>query len=151
MFGSSRTGIRPKYWTMRKVLAPVAAVLVALLLAACTPEESDAVVQVNAFREANALAPFAWEEGAYAKARAWSEKMADDGHLSHSKLSDGVPGGWKTLGENVAYAGSVDGALRALERSPGHRANLLNPRYDRIAIGIIERNGTFWVTQVFLG
>jgi uncharacterized protein YkwD len=77
--------------------------------------------------------------------------MADEGQLSHSVLSDGVPAGWHTLGENVAYASSVEAAMAALEASPPHLANLLNPEFTTIAIGVVERDGRVWVTEVFIG
>ena len=136
---------------MRKLASVLSALAIAALLVACTPEEASHLEGVNAFRTANGVAALQWEEGAYAKARAWSQKMADDGRLSHSRLSDGIPDGWRTLGENVAYNSSLDGALAALKRSPGHRANMLNPRFTKIAVGVIHQDGAYWVTQVFLG
>lgn len=136
---------------MRKLLSAASALAIALVLVACTPEEASHLDGINALREANGLPALTWEEGAYAKARTWSQKMADDGRLSHSKLSDGMPAGWRTLGENVAYNGSVQGALEALKKSPGHRANMLNPKFNRVAVGIVEQGGRYWVTQVFLG
>lgn len=135
---------------MRKLAAAAAAVL-CLLAVACTPEEQDTVTAINDFRHANGVAGLAWEEGAYAKARSWSQHMADQGRLSHSALSQGVPQGWRLLGENVAMNRTLDGAWRALEASPGHRANLLNPRFTKVAVGVIHQGGYYWVTQVFIG
>jgi uncharacterized protein YkwD len=136
---------------MRKGLV-VATMLVGLLLTvACSPAENFTWEQVNAFRTANGVGELAWEDGAYAKAVAWSEHMADQRKLSHSRLADDVDTEWRVLGENVAYASDLTQALDALKRSPAHRANLLNPAFNRIAVGVVERDGRFWVTQVFLG
>ena len=135
----------------RRLLIVVAGLALVLASAACTPEEGDAFKSVNTLREVNHLRWLDWNEGAYKKAVAWSNHLADDGALSHSTLSDGVPAGWNILGENVAYAGSVQQAMDALEASPPHRANLLNPRFTSIAIGIVQRDGRFWVTEVFVG
>lgn len=135
---------------MRRIFAVTAAV-VALLLAACTPQEGAHLTQVNDFRAANGVPALTWEEGAYAKANAWSVHMAQEGRLSHSVLAQGVPAGWRVLGENVAMAPSLDMATDALQRSPGHRANLLNPAFTRVAIGVAERDGMVWVTEVFIG
>jgi uncharacterized protein YkwD len=77
--------------------------------------------------------------------------MADEGRLSHSTLSDGVPAGWHTLGENVAYASSMPKAIAALEASAPHRANMLNPAFTSVAVGVVARNGLVWVTEVFVG
>jgi len=135
----------------RRLVLVVAAVGIVLAAGACSPEEETAFRSVNTLRDAHDLRWLDWNEGAYAKAVAWSEHMADEGRLSHSNLRDGVPPGWRVLGENVAYAGSVEQAMAALEASPPHRANLLNPQFTSIAIGVVERDGLVWVTEVFIG
>jgi uncharacterized protein YkwD len=135
---------------MRKLLV-IVSIALALLLAACTPEEADHLAAVNNFRAANGVPGLAWEEGAYVKAHAWSQQMANAGALSHSKLSSGVPAGWRRLGENVAMAPTLDGAMRALQNSPAHRANLLNRQFTKVAIGVVMANGYVWVTEVFIG
>jgi uncharacterized protein YkwD len=107
--------------------------------------------QVNDFRAANGVAPLAWFDATYSKAIGWSHHLADNGALSHSSLGDGVPAGWTALGENVAYNTSLAGAFTALENSPGHRANLLDARFDRVSIGVVFQDGKYWVTQEFYG
>jgi uncharacterized protein YkwD len=53
-------------------------------------------------------------------------------------------------GENVAHALDVTRAHRALWASPSHRENLLQPRFDRIGIGIaMDPDGSIWVCEVF--
>lgn len=53
-------------------------------------------------------------------------------------------------GENVAHALDVTRAHRALWASPSHRENLLQPRFDRIGIGIaVDPDGSIWVCEVF--
>lgn len=136
---------------MRRTLLALAGLAIVIASAACTPEEGDAFKSVNALRDQNHLRWLDWNEGAYAKAVSWSNHMADEGKLSHSVLSEGVPDGWHTLGENVAYAGSVAQAMATLEASAPHRANLLDSAFTSIAIGVVERDGRVWVTEVFLG
>jgi uncharacterized protein YkwD len=139
---------------MRRIKRFAAVALVGLAIiasSACSPQEEEAFKAVNALRNANGLRWLDWNQGAYDKAVAWSNHMADEGRLSHSELRKDVPPGWRILGENVAYAGSVAQAMEALEASPPHRANLLNPAFTSIAIGVVERNGRVWVTEVFLG
>jgi uncharacterized protein YkwD len=136
---------------MRKVASALAALLIVVILGACSPEEQSAVIAVNDFRAANGVPALAWEEGAYQKARDWSQHMANQRKISHSRLSDGVPAGWRTIGENVAVNTSLEGAMRALEASPGHRANLLNPKFTKVAIGVVQAHGSYWVTEVFIG
>lgn len=136
---------------MRKLASVLSAFAIAALLVACTPEEASHLDAVNAFRTSNGVPALQWEEGAYAKARTWSQKLANDGRLSHSRLSDGIPAGWRTLGENVAMSSSLEGAMKALEGSPSHRANMLNRAFKKIAIGVVHQDGRYWVTQVFIG
>ncbi|HYD09813.1 MAG TPA: CAP domain-containing protein [Acidimicrobiales bacterium] len=135
----------------RRIAALVLALVLLVVAGACSPQEADSFLRTNEIRAARALAPLGWNEGAYAKAVAWSEHMANEGRLSHSELSDGLAGGWRRLGENVAYAGSVEQAMDALEASPGHLANMTNPEFSSVAIGVVERDGRVWVTQVFVG
>ena len=53
-------------------------------------------------------------------------------------------------GENVAHALDVTRAHRALWASPSHRENLLQPRFDKIGIGIaVDADGSIWVCEVF--
>jgi uncharacterized protein YkwD len=139
---------------MRKVLTAAGAVLLALVLVACTPEEASHGQAVNDFRTANGVPILNWEEQVYPAARAWSQHMADAGALSHpSNLAAdfNVPAGWHKLGQNVAVAPTLESAMTALENSAPHRANLLDPAFTRIAIGIIQQGGRYWVTEDFIG
>jgi len=53
-------------------------------------------------------------------------------------------------GENVAHALDITRAHRALWASPSHRENLLQPRFDRIGIGVaVDPDGSLWVCEVF--
>ena len=136
---------------MRRKLAVLALASLALLGLACSPEEQASWTAINDFRHAHGVPQLAWDEAAHAKAKAWSAKMAADGRLSHSRLSDGLPVGWRYLGENVAMNTSIEGAMRALEASPGHRANILNPRFTRVGVGVVQAGRYYWVTEVFIG
>jgi uncharacterized protein YkwD len=62
-----------------------------------------------------------------------------------------VPNGWSSLGENVAMGPTLDSAFDALVKSAPHRANMLNPKFKKAAIGVVERGGYFWITEVFIG
>ena len=136
---------------MRKVVATVVAAVVALLLVACTPAEGTHFNQLNQYRTSQGVPSLRWEEAAYQKAHSWSEFMASQDKLSHSTLSQGVPAGWTALGENVAMGPTLNSAFDALVKSAPHRANMLNPKFTRAAIGVVERDGYFWITEVFIG
>jgi uncharacterized protein YkwD len=135
----------------RRLVLLAAALVFVVVAAACSPEEETSFKAVNTLRAAHHLRWLDWNDGAYDKAVAWSNHMADEGQLSHSTLRDGVPAGWHSLGENVAYAGTIEAAMAALEASPPHLANILNPAFTSVAIGVVERDGRVWVTEVFVG
>jgi uncharacterized protein YkwD len=45
---------------------------------------------------------------------------------------------YRTAGENLALAPTLSLAHTGLMNSPGHRANILNPEFGRVGIGIID-------------
>lgn len=90
-------------------------------------------------------------------ARSHAERMMRVHQLGHD-VGDGDPkerldrAGIALLqvGENVAHAANVVLAHRALWSSPSHRDNLLQPRFDRVGIGVSsDPDGSIWVAQLF--
>lgn len=54
------------------------------------------------------------------------------------------------IGENLAYSPTVERAHEGLMKSTTHRANILNPQYTRIGIGVVEHTQFgVMITQVF--
>jgi uncharacterized protein YkwD len=60
--------------------------------------------------------------------------------------------GYACVGENLFWATIVDvkRGHKAFMDSPTHRENILFPRYERMGVGIVKRNGEFWVTEMFV-
>lgn len=81
-----------------------------------------------------------------------ANRIARSERLTHQNLRPVLRrcGGWK-VGENIAYGYRWPIAVvRAWMDSPGHRANILEPRYRRIGIGVRrDDRGVVWVSQVF--
>ena len=113
-------------------------------------DEAAFVTKVNELRATKGLAPLQVNANLTEKARAWSAGMAAAGKIWHSTLSDGVTEDWKKLGENVGMGGSVDGLHRAFVNSPGHYANLVEPVFSHVGIGIVMNGSTIYVTEVFM-
>jgi hypothetical protein len=87
--------------------------------------------------------------------RDYSEWMRNNTfqHMSDSRRQDILPSTWWTWGENIAMWGDPDAGCsnvhNMLMNSAGHRANILNPDFEWVALGAyIDSSGT-WVTQLF--
>lgn len=58
---------------------------------------------------------------------------------------------YAVAGENLALAPTSETAHRGLMDSPGHRANILNPDFRRVGIGVVTGPLGLMVTQEFAG
>jgi hypothetical protein len=111
---------------------------------------SDFIARTNALRSSKGLAPLSVNGTLTAKASAWAEHMAAVNAISHSNLPDGAPSDWKRLGENVGRGPTVDAIHTALVASPEHYANLTDPGFQSIGVGVVNANGTLFVSEVFM-
>jgi len=106
---------------------------------------------VNTERISRGLKPFGWDDELAVKARNWAERMADANSVMHSDLAAGISRGWGVLGENVGAGRSIDEVHTAFMNSPDHRKVILSGAYDTMGIGVYERDGQFWVVEVYKG
>jgi uncharacterized protein YkwD len=117
----------------------------------------DILRRVNDERAARGLAPLAWDPTLAALASDWSVTMARTGNFNHRDLRSvagqpGFAGVYAGLGENIAYTtgNRSSGNLHQLwMRSAGHRANILQPGFDVVGIGVACVDGTVWATENF--
>ncbi|MGF1617676.1 MAG: CAP domain-containing protein [Acidimicrobiia bacterium] len=110
--------------------------------------ESSFASLINSHRTANGLTALSRDSGLDAEARAWSQQMAANGGLSHSNLSRFLPP-WSSVGENVAFGGSVSSIFGGLTASSGHNANMLGD-FTHLGVGVwVDSAGTLWTTHVF--
>jgi len=137
---------------LRRALPLVLGILV--IAAACGPGNTmaaDDATMVNQLRGGNGLTQLPRRYELDLKAQAQADAMANAGTIFHSaSLPSGVSPGWQLIGENVAMAGSIPAAEAALEASPPHRENLLNPYFTEMGIGATQRGNTVFVAQVFV-
>ena len=75
--------------------------------------------------------------------------MARSGSLSHTPDLGGRVCCWTWIGENVAFAGSVQSLHDVLMNSAPHRANILNADADDVGIAVVKGGGNLWAAQVF--
>lgn len=93
-------------------------------------------------------------------ARKKSQDMIDKNYFGHTSPTYGSPFemlkkanvNYYTAGENLAGAGSVESAHSSLMASSGHRANILNSRFNHFGVGVAA-GGPYgkMFTQLFIG
>lgn len=127
-------------------------------LAAAEQHEAEMLDLVNQERVNRGLNALTWDPELVTVARGHSREMLELGYFSHSSPNTGKLGdrlrahgiNYVRAGENLAYAPSLGVAHRGLMQSDGHRANILEPSFQRVGIGVITASdGTLMVTQVF--
>ncbi len=130
----------------------MAAVLGVAVLSGCLSHEQATVQsQVNSARSAAHVGIVTDYDIADIKAQSWAQRLANDGYLHHSHLPDGYPTNWCHLGENVGMGPSLAAVQNAFMHSAPHRANILNPVYDRIGTGVARNSaGYYFVVQEFV-
>lgn len=125
---------------------------------ALAPEDA-LTTMVNLARASERLAPLVRDSALDELARAHALRMRATNRTAHD-VGDGRPHERieregivaKAIGENVAHAASVALAHRALWASPSHRGNLLDPRFQRVGIGVVpDKDGSLWIAQIFAG
>lgn len=163
MIKGSRRGVEDNGMGMgmgpgRRVLAVA---LTAMLLATGLPLVASAAVDpvaaevqfvdlINRERTSRGLTPLATHSDLVAGARAQADAIRDAGSLFHNSDLGSLTTGWKKLGENVGFGGTVSGLHAAFMNSTGHRANILDPAYTHIGVGVVVDGSTIWVAQVFM-
>jgi uncharacterized protein YkwD len=106
--------------------------------------------------------PLQWDPRLADVARSHSEEMAATGVFSHRGVDGSLPMNrvtqadihWLATGENIARAGSTAQAemlfMDEPKFQPNHRGNILDPKYNRVGIGIARAaDGSLYITQEF--
>jgi uncharacterized protein YkwD len=112
--------------------------------------EQEMLALVNEERTSRGIRPLAADPEMTAVARAHSNDMFTRGYFSHISPEGVDPfqrmRNWKisfrAAGENLALAQTLKMAHTNLMNSPGHKANILNPAFGRLGIGVL--NGGFY-------
>lgn len=112
---------------------------------------------VNQERQAQGLQAVVWSDELSNVAQGHSNDMVSRGFFDHVNPDGESPddrrleGGITTLvGENLAKAPSLASAHEGLMNSPPHRANILNPEWERLGIGVAkDADGYLLFTQLF--
>lgn len=112
---------------------------------------------VNELRTSQGLNPVAYSADMAVVGRLWSQTMRDEDNFVHNpRYGEQLPPRWRNSGENISwrtYSGSLFTAVRdsfdSLSASSDHYANMVNPIYTHLGVGIALQNGAVWITQNF--
>jgi hypothetical protein len=114
--------------------------------------EAAFVSRVNSLRASKGLNQLQVSGELVAVARGWTDRMVSAGQISHNPdLSSAVAGGWTKLGENVGVGYEVGSLMDAFIGSPAHYANLVDPAWTHIGIGVtMASDGRMYTTHNFM-
>ncbi|SFH22815.1 uncharacterized protein, YkwD family [Desulfotomaculum arcticum] len=111
-----------------------------------TADEQQMVSLVNQERAEAGLKQLTVDMRLVKSARVKSSDLVNSNYFAHTSPKGTTP--WDLIhaqgvsysraGENLAGAASVDRAHTSLMNSQGHRANILNPNFTHIGIGIVD-------------
>lgn len=146
---------------MRKLCGAVI-MLVALVAAAVmtgapagadtVSDEHAFVARINDLRASKGLGTLTVDAELVDIARGWAGQMAAAGAISHNpSFSRQVDSDWEKLGENVGVGGSVDSLMTAFINSPGHYANLVDPAFTHVGVGVVRGgDGRLYTSHQFM-
>ena len=136
---------------------PTTTIATAAPQSATAQAEQRFVELINRDRSAAGLPALSVNSEIRTVARKWTATMisqadsCNPGDLRHNpNHSEQIPRGWTRVAENVGCGQSVDSLHRAFMASPGHEANIMDPDFTDVGIGVgFDAAGDMWVTQNF--
>ncbi|MGI6120513.1 MAG: CAP domain-containing protein [Desulfosporosinus sp.] len=127
------------------------------LVTALTADEQLMVNMINQERSAAGLNPLKVDLRLASVARAKANDMKVNNYFSHTSPTYGSPWdmmqqvgiSYRRSGENISGNKSVAASMASLMQSPGHRANILNPSFTHVGVGIAYGSayGTLYVQE----
>lgn len=139
------------------LLTAISLIFVGLGPAAVATEsdEQGFLNKINAERTSRGLSALVLDTGLRDFARNQTQFMIDgncpDGKsICHSTDLTKAAQGWSALGENVGRGGTVNSLHDAFMKSSGHRANILDTRWNYVGVGAKHNGESLYVTVVFM-
>ena len=111
----------------------------------------------NADRAQQGLGPLKWDQALARAAQRHAELMVGQRALSHqyggeADLDTRVAQEgehFHVVAENLAVAATPEALEAEWMHSPGHRANILDPRLNEIGVGMVRQGGYLWAVEDF--
>ena len=133
--------------------AGVSSLLAPVVSADVLSDAQTFLADINSLRSSLGLGTLSIDPGLTQIAQNWTQQMASAGDISHNpNLKDEVTADWSKLGENVGMgpASSIDDLFTAFVNSPHHYANLVDPSFAYVGIGVVYSNGMMYTTHDFM-
>jgi len=120
--------------------------------------EQDLFELANTARQQAGVSPLKFDSGLSQAARVHALAMLEAGQLSHQFIGESsLPQRLANLtslqldqeGENVALDYDAEHGHEHLMLSPPHRANLLNPAYNVVGLGVVRSGDRLYIVQDF--
>jgi len=108
------------------------------------------IADINGLRASRGVPVLQMRPNLTAKARRWAATMAADGRIWHSGLSSGITGRWHKLGENVGRGFSEQRLHAAFVASDTHLANIVDPGFRYVGVGVVVADGLMFVSEMFM-
>lgn len=120
-------------------------------VSASAGDESAFVAALNQVRAENGLPAFTVNAELSDLSRGHAQVMADAGEIFHANpISGGYSGPWQKLGENVGVGANVQVLVDAFVASSGHFANIIDPSFTQIGVGVVWKDSALYTTHRFL-
>lgn len=146
-----RSLTRPATLVVTLVLASLLTLAPTTPAAAAGGDTADYLARVNSLRASVGVGPLTLDPNLSSLAQAWAQHMADAGAISHAPdLSAGVTSAWTKLGENVGSGPDTAHIFNAFVKSAGHYANLVDPAFTNIGIGVVWVGNTQYTVHRFM-
>ncbi|OIP57223.1 MAG: hypothetical protein COX79_02575 [Candidatus Levybacteria bacterium CG_4_10_14_0_2_um_filter_36_16] len=108
--------------------------------------ENKMLEMLNEFRTKNGLESLSKDDTLTNAATVHAKDMLINGYFSHYSLEGYSPFDrlealriqYSSAGENLAFAPDVQIAMDGLEKSPGHRENMLSSKFKKIGIAVLD-------------
>ena len=114
-------------------------------------DEASFVVRINELRASKGLSSLSVDGGLTQIARGWSQEMANAGSIWHNPdFKNLVTANWARLGENVGMGPEIGALFNAFVNSPGHYANLVDPSFTHIGVGVVYGGRQIFTSHQFM-
>ena len=135
----------------RPAPASIDAAFVALAPTAST--QANVALYVNSHRRSRGLSALGTSGALTNAAQLQANYMASTGRMTHTGAGGTTVGTrvtragyrWSMVGENIAYGQpSSSAVVYAWLRSPPHAANMFNPKFTQLGVGVAYAHGVYW-------